>query len=275
MGAQPERLMEAAEVWGSRWDACDNSMVRQYMDVVCRKQTMVILAADLRTMGALSELIGAVGPYIAALKTHVDLVDDWTADGWSALCTLAAEHDLLIFEDRKFADIGPISRGQMAGVYDIRSWANVVTAHGISGPDIVDGLCAGWNDVGREGGVLLLAQMSSRGNLLGLDGYTDAMVSAGIANAGVFGFIGNGSRPAELSELRAKVGDKKLIWTPGVNLAVGDGEMGQRYGDPSEAILSGSDGIIVGSGIYKSDSPQDVAKSYAHISWAALLERGG
>ena len=267
--------MEAADVWGARWDACDNSMVRQYMDVVCRKQTMVILAADLRTMGALAELIGAVGPYIAALKTHVDLVDDWTADGWSALCTLAAEHDLLIFEDRKFADIGPISRGQMAGVYDIRSWANVVTAHGISGPDIVDGLCAGWNDVGREGGVLLLAQMSSRGNLLGLDGYTDAMVSAGIANAGVFGFIGNGSRPAELSELRAKVGDKKLIWTPGVNLAVGDGEMGQRYGDPSEAILSGSDGIIVGSGIYKSDSPQDVAKAYAHISWAALLERGG
>ena len=275
MGAQPERLMEAAEVWGSRWDACDNSMVRQYMDVVCRKQTMVILAADLRTMDALADLIGAVGPYIAALKTHVDLVDDWTADGWSALCTLAAEHDLLIFEDRKFADIGPISRGQMAGVYDIRSWANVVTAHGISGPDIVDGLCAGWNDVGCEGGVLLLAQMSSRGNLLGLDGYTDAMVSAGIANAGVFGFIGNGSRPAELSELRGKVGDKKLIWTPGVNLAVGDGEMGQRYGDPSEAILSGSDGIIVGSGIYKSDSPQDVAKAYAHISWVALLERGG
>ena len=275
MGAQPERLMEAAEVWGSRWDVCDNSMVRQYMDVVCRKQTMVILAADLRTMDALADLIGAVGPYIAALKTHVDLVDDWTADGWSALCTLASEHDLLIFEDRKFADIGPISRGQMAGVYDIRSWANVVTAHGISGPDIVDGLCAGWNDVGREGGVLLLAQMSSRGNLLGLDGYTDAMVSAGIANAGVFGFIGNGSRPAELSELRAKIGDKKLIWTPGVNLAVGDGEMGQRYGDPSEAILSGSDGIIVGSGIYKSDSPQDVAKAYAHISWGALLERGG
>ena len=39
-----------------------------------------------------------------------------------------------------------------------------------------------------------------------------------------------------------------MIWTPGVNLAVGDGEMGQRYGDPG-AVLSGSDCIIVGSGI--------------------------
>ena len=175
--------------------------------------------------------------------------------------------------NKKNNDIGPISGGQMAGVYDIRSWANIVTAHGISGPDIVDGLCAGWSDVGREGGVLLLAQMSSRGNLLGLPGYTDEMVSAGISNQGVFGFIGNGSRPAELTILRGKVGNRKLIWTPGVNLAVGDGEMGQRYGDPREAIQAGSDGIIVGSGIYKSDDPRGVAAKYAEISWLALTER--
>ncbi len=101
------------------------------------------------------------------------------------------------------------------------------------------------------------------------------MVQAGIANSGVFGFIGNGSRPAELSVLRGKVGDKKLIWTPGVNLAVGDGEMGQRYGDPSEAVLSGSDGIIVGSGIYKSENPSEMAKAYADISWSSLLKRSG
>ena len=76
-------------------------------------------------------------------------------------------------------------------------------------------------------------------------------------------------------ELRQKVGDRKLIWTPGVNLAVGDGEMGQRYGDPREAVLAGSDGIIVGSGIYKSEEKAEVAKAYADISWQALLARGG
>ena len=273
MGAQPGCLMEPAEVWGARWDSCDNPLSRRYMEVVCRKQSLVVLAADLNTMSGLNNLIDQVGPNIAALKTHVDLIDDWSAESWAAFCEKATAHDLLIFEDRKFADIGPISRGQMAGVYDIRSWANIVTAHGISGPDIVDGLCAGWSDVGREGGVLLLAQMSSRGNLLGLPGYTDEMVSAGISNQGVFGFIGNGSRPAELTILRGKVGNRKLIWTPGVNLAVGDGEMGQRYGDPREAIQAGSDGIIVGSGIYKSDDPRGVAAKYAEISWVALTER--
>ena len=274
MRAQPEGLMEPADVWGTRWNVCDNTLARQYMEVVCRKQSMVVLAADLNTMGELNELVDQVGPHIAALKTHVDLVDDWTASSWAGLCEKAKGHDLLIFEDQKFGDIGPISRGQMSGVYDIRSWANIVTAHGISGPDIVDGLCAGWADVGREGGVLLLAQMSSRGNLLDT-GYTENVLAAGVNNPGVFGFIGNGSRAEEVAELSKMVGGRKLIWTPGVNLAVGDGEMGQRYGDPREAVLAGSDGIIVGSGIYKSEQKADTAKAYADISWKALLERSG
>lgn len=223
-------------------------------------------------MAGLNELIDQVGPHIAALKTHVDLVDDWTVEAWKAFCSKAQSADLLIFEDRKFADIGGISRKQMAGVYDIRSWSDLVTAHLISGPDIVDGLQAGWSDVGRNGGVLLLAQMSSRGNLLSPE-YTTQVVAKGKAHDGVFGFIGNGSRPDELTLLRTAVGDGKLIWTPGVNLAVGDGEMGQRYGDPREAVLAGSDCIIVGSGIHKASDPAAQAKAYAAASWQALCDR--
>ena len=265
--------MMASEVWGERWSNSTSEIARRYMEVACRKESLVCLAADRRTMAGLFELIDQVGPHIAALKTHVDLVDDWTSEGWSEFCSRAHKADLLIFEDRKFADIGKISRDQMAGVYDIRSWSDLVTAHLISGPDIVDGLQAGWDDVGRAGGVLLLAQMSSRGNLLNPD-YTDEVVAKGSAHSGVFGFIGNGSRPEELAELRSKVGKSKMIWTPGVNLAVGDGEMGQRYGDPREAILAGSDCIIVGSGIHRSENPAVAAQSYASASWNALIERG-
>ena len=264
--------MMASEFWGERWDNSTSDIARQYMEVASRKKTLVCLAADRRTMSGLFELIDSVGPYLAALKTHVDLIDDWTPESWSEFCKKAHDADLLIFEDRKFADIGKISRDQMAGVYDIRSWSDLVTAHLISGPDIVDGLQAGWRDVGRSGGVLLLAQMSSRGNLLNPD-YTDEVVSKGRNHPGVFGFIGNGSRPDELAELRSKVGNEKMIWTPGVNLNVGDGEMGQRYGDPRDAVLAGSDCIIVGSGIHRSENPEDSAKAYAAASWNALLER--
>ncbi len=265
-------LMMASEAWGERWSNSTSEIARRYMEVATRKRSLVCLAADRRTMAGLLELIDSVGPHIAALKTHVDLVDDWTAEAWAGFCAKAHKADLLIFEDRKFADIGKISRSQMAGIYDIRSWSDLVTAHLISGPDIVDGLQAGWKDVGREGGVLLLAQMSSRGNLLNPE-YTGQVVSKGSVHEGVFGFIGNGSRPEELAELRALVGKSKMIWTPGVNLAVGDGELGQRYGDPREAILAGSDCIIVGSGIHSSESPAMAAQNYASVSWSALIER--
>ena len=266
--------MEASKVWGERWRAAVSPIARRYMEVAASKQSLVCLAADRTTMAGLFDLLDSVAPHVAALKTHVDLVDDWSPEAWDRFCKAAHEADLLIFEDRKFADIGKISRAQMSGIYDVRSWSDLVTAHLISGPDVVDGLQAGWKDVNREGGVLLLAQMSSRGNLLNPD-YTREVVRKGCAHEGVVGFIGNGSRPEELSALRNAVGEAKMIWTPGVNLAVGDGEMGQRYGDPTEAVLAGSDCVIVGSGIHASTDPAGSALAYAEASWNGLLQRTG
>ena len=161
--------MEPSEVWGERWLNATLPMAKRFMTVATEKRSLVCLAADRRTMAELFDLIDEVGPFIAALKTHVDLIDDWSPSAWADFCALAEKHNLLIFEDRKFADIGKISRAQMAGVYNIKAWSDIVTAHLISGPDIVDGLQAAWNDANREGGVLLLAQMSSRGNLLNDD----------------------------------------------------------------------------------------------------------
>ena len=67
MGGQPEWLMEPADVWGARWDACDNSLARRYMEVTCRKQSLVVLAADLNTMDGLNDLVDKVGPHILSL----------------------------------------------------------------------------------------------------------------------------------------------------------------------------------------------------------------
>ena len=264
--------MEASDAWKVRWDASTLPMAKTFMQVACRKQSLVCLAADRYTMAELFDLLEVVGSFIAALKTHVDLIDDWNQHEWARFCALAQEMDLLIFEDRKFADIGKISRKQMGGIYNIQEWSDLVTAHLISGPDIVDGLQAAWKEASREGGVLLLAQMSSRGNLLDPN-YTSTVVEAGRSHPGVFGFIGNGSNADSVRELRTMVGDEKMIWTPGVNLATGDGEMGQRYGDPYEAVMAGSDCIIVGSGIHGAKDPAAAAKAYAEVSWKALLER--
>ena len=265
--------MEAQTVWGSRWENCANPLAHRIMEVATKKKSLVCLAADMESISDLIELITEVGPYIAALKTHVDMVKDFNRDDWKKLTELATSLDLLLFEDRKFADIGKISQNQMAGIYDIRSWADIVTAHRISGPDIVDGIAAGWADVERIGGILLLAQMSSRGNLLSPN-YTRNTIETGKGSPHVIGYIGNGSSTEEIIQLRSLVGEGQMIWTPGINLDSGAGKMGQRYGNPRDSITSGADIIIVGSGIHGQSDRVTAAKAYADASWEAILERG-
>ena len=86
--------MMASEVWGERWTNSTSDIARRYMEVASRKKSLVCLAADRRTMSGLFELIDSVGPYLAALKTHVDLVDDWTPEDWVIFCQKANNADL-------------------------------------------------------------------------------------------------------------------------------------------------------------------------------------
>ncbi|MCH2267932.1 orotidine-5'-phosphate decarboxylase [Candidatus Thalassarchaeum betae] len=264
--------MRAEEAWGARWRSCAHPLAHRFMETAAEKETLVVLAADLGTVDELVRLIHQVGAHIAALKTHVDTIEDFSPENWQNVVDAAQSHDLMLFEDRKFADIGKVSLTQMGGVYDIRSWADLVTAHSVSGPDIIDGIAAGWDEVKRVGGIFLLAQMSSRGNLLS-DDYTAETIATGTASPHVLGYIGNGSSPEEVASLRTRVGVGRMIWTPGVNLSATEGALGQRYGHPTDAIKAGADAIIVGSGIHGSDDPAAAAAAYAEVSWGALLER--
>lgn len=45
----------------------------------------------------------------ATLKTHVDIIEDFEPSLIERLQELSMNHDFIIFEDRKFADIGSCS----------------------------------------------------------------------------------------------------------------------------------------------------------------------
>ena len=50
-------------------------------------------------------------------------------------------HSVICFDYRKFADIGRTVQHQLSsGIYHISRWADLVNAHPLPGPGIIDGL---------------------------------------------------------------------------------------------------------------------------------------
>jgi orotidine 5'-phosphate decarboxylase subfamily 1 len=202
----------------------------------------------------------------------VDILNDFDASFVSRLKRLAADKNFLIFEDRKFADIGNTVRKQfMEGVYKIAGWADFVTVHSLPGEGILTGLFDG-TDVSCS--AFLLAAMSAKGNLIS-DTYSRTTIQMGAKNSHwVSGFIGFAKTVQDLKKLRTKIPADMLLLMPGVNLEAKGDAMGQQYVTVKSAVNGGADLIIVGRGIITADNPKKKAALYRNEAWQALKENG-
>ena len=234
------------------------------LKIMQQKKTNLVVAADVTSSATLLELAKDVGPHILALKTHIDILDDFSSELILEIKNIAVANNFLLFEDRKFADIGNTTLLQLTnGVFNMSKWADLITVHTLPGPGILQSI----EDVCLQNniGVLLLLEMSSSGNLL-----SPQYQSASIDFIAKYHHIIAGV-------IAQKHNAKKyycLKFTPGVSLNHTKDNLGQNYNTPQKAILeNGSDIIIVGRDIVKSNNSQLAAQHYQKMCWDLYQQR--
>lgn len=244
-----------------RAQLCTNVVSKKLLHLMLEKESNLSVAADVTKSERLLELADTLGPHLCVFKTHIDILEDFTPAVIEELQSIARRHGFLIFEDRKFADIGNTVKNQFAdGIYHIADWADIINAHPVPGPGIIDGLASGASK--KPLGLLLLAQMSSRGSLAKGD-YTDQCVAMARDHSDkVMGFIAQEALTAE---------PDFICMTPGISIATNSDKLGQQYTSPEQAIVErGTDVIIVGRGIIKADRPAAAAYQYQKVGWSFL-----
>lgn len=209
-----------------------------------RRKGKLCVAADMTTSKELIELIHMVGPHISILKIHIDIISDFSEELIYELIKLKHKYTFLIWEDRKFADIGSIVSNQIhGGMYKISSWADLISMHLISGPGILQ-------ESGRCG-IIAIGSMSSRETLAGEE-YLQKCIDMVENNPNVVGVV---------TQFDFKSNQLKII--PGVNISASVDHKDQQY----SALSSKSWGniFVVGRDITNSGDCVQRCKEYKSL----------
>ncbi|WP_343685940.1 orotidine-5'-phosphate decarboxylase [Chryseobacterium gleum] len=245
---------ETRSSYEQKLQAAQHSVSKKLLETALAKKSNLIASADVTTTQELLEFAEKVGPHVIALKTHIDIISDFEYEKTiTPLKAIAAKHQFLLMEDRKFADIGNTQELQFtSGVFKITDWADFVTSQVIGGFESLD--CF------KNVGVVAIIGMSSKGTLTTAS-YREEALKIASSHPNVIGGVSQNKLPEEL-----------LLFTPGINLAdSGDGK-GQQYNTPEHVFKTlHTDFIIVGRGIYKSDDPEASAITYKTEGWNAYI----
>lgn len=200
-------------------------------DIINNKKSNLILSLDVDNIELFFNILYNVADYICAVKIHLDILsrninfDEFV----EKINYIKKEKNLLVIEDRKFADIPYIATKQLI---NINKYADIVTIHGICGEYIVKE----FDNIGIK--MLLIESMSIKGCLID-NLYANRVIDIAKKYKSVVGFISQ------------HYIEGFLIVTPGINFETGSDNKGQLYKNIENE--SQKRVYIVGRGIYESD----------------------
>lgn len=248
-----------------------SKIVQKLFNLIEEKKTNLCSSIDVTSTNELLDLANKLGPYVCLIKTHIDIIEDFDYNKTILpLLDLSIKHNFMIFEDRKFSDIGNTVNLQFSkGIYNIVSWADIVNAYVISGYGAIEGLKKAANDHSdKPRALLLISELSTKGSLAVGEFTKSTIQLAEEYKDFVIGFI------SQKKIVSSNPEHDWIILTPGVSLDETTDNLGQNYRSVDDVINNGADVIIVGRGLCgKGKDPVAEAKRYKKYGWNAYLKR--
>eukprot|EP00834_Sanchytrium_tribonematis_P007814 NODE_776_length_3975_cov_0.468008.p3 type:complete len:234 gc:universal NODE_776_length_3975_cov_0.468008:2243-2944(+) len=205
----------------------------QLHQLIAKKQSNLCVSLDLPTLKDVIQVLEWIGNEIVVAKLHIDTYPDFTSELMEQVIKLKHQYNFLLFEDRKFADIGNTTTKQLKGIYNIGNWADLITVHGLPGPGIIKAV----HEVNPLLKCLLLVEMSSANNLFNQE-YTNSCIQMAK------------DHPDQVAGIISQHKYENLFtFTPGVALETGNDNLGQQYRTVEQVMKDGTDIIIVGRAI--------------------------
>jgi len=235
------------------------------------KKSNIIISCDFMTNQEILEFLKVIGPYIIAVKLHLDILESSSYSQFiSELNFLKDLHNFLVIEDAKYADIDSImiekiSHSQLA----INKIADAFTMHAVAGLSILEG-----NKLGIPG--IVVAEMSSSNTII-TNEYTQKIIDiinkqSAVENMNMLGGVVCQSqipkiiKPFEIATM-----------SPGINLEITHDSHNQQYNIPD---LRGNNKVglfwIVGRGItiYKNNHEKlkEIMNKYQSKGWDYFIK---
>lgn len=194
----------------------------------------IIWAADTSTMKGLFLGLDKYASKLSILKIHIDTFPDYSHENILKLQEYKTKYGFLIWEDRKFADIGHIMKQQVRNsVYNYLDWVDIFTIHGLVGSESIGSVIDDFDKIKW----ILVGQMSSCNNLIDKN-YTEACVEMYRTYDNIVGMV-----------CQEDLGKDIVQVVPGISKHVIGDKAGQSYSQMCDKAFA--DFFVIGRSISK------------------------
>ncbi len=211
----------------------------------------IILALDSADVDAVLSMVDKTKEYVGVYKLGLEF---YLAQGSSGVAKIQQAHpEVKIFLDLKLHDIPNTVRGACKSIASLNPF--ILTVHASGGAEMIRAAAEVLPNTLIAAVTVLTSLDSEQLKVMGLPDDPTTLAVTLAKNA-----VENGARaivcsPLEVAVIKAAVGDRAVLITPGVRMASSSSDDQKRVMTPAQAIAAGSDYLVIGRPITGATDP--------------------